>query len=45
LKSKSKGLFDTDSAEEELLKETPITTKAPTQAPTPVEEKTAAATT
>jgi hypothetical protein len=45
LKSKSKGLFDTDSAEEELLKETPIPTKAPTQAPTPVEEKTAAATT
>ncbi len=45
LKGKSKGLFDTDSAEEELLKETPIPTEAPTQAPTPAEKQTAAATT
>jgi hypothetical protein len=46
LKGKSKGLFcETDSAEEELLKEKPILNKAPTQASTPVEEKTAAATT
>jgi hypothetical protein len=45
LKGKSKGLFDTDSAEEELFKETPIHTKAPNQAPTPAEEQTAVATT
>jgi hypothetical protein len=44
LKGKSKGLFETDSAEEELLKEIPIPTQAPTQAPTPAEEQTLAAT-
>jgi hypothetical protein len=46
LKGKSKGLFgETDSAEEELLKEKPIPNQSPTQAPTPAEEQTAAATT
>ncbi|EFX66625.1 hypothetical protein DAPPUDRAFT_262816 [Daphnia pulex] len=40
------GLFcETDSAEEELLKEKPIPNQAPTQASTPAEEQTAAATT
>ncbi len=46
LKDELKGLFaDTDSAEEELLKENPNPTQALTQAPTPAAEETTTATT